>query len=63
MSTPSVLDSIELVYIKNINPKPGQFRERGWRFTDEAQEVMRLQVWLDRMAFIVLKTMLRRRKR
>lgn len=62
-TTAGALDCIELVYINNINPKPGQFREQGWRFTEEAQEAMRLQRWLDRMAFIVLKTMLRRRKR
>lgn len=64
MSTaPAVMDAVYLVYIKNLHPKPGQFRESGWRWSEEVQETMRLQRWLDGMSFVLLKILLKRPKR
>lgn len=62
-NAPAVMDAVELVYIKNLHPKPGQFRESGWRWSEEVRETMRLERWLDSMSFVLLKILLKRGRR
>lgn len=62
----AIMDCVDLIYINDLHPKPGRFRESGWRLTEEKKQslaVIALERWLDRMRIIVLRILLRKARR